>query len=138
MYRNLMLSEFYSLPNSFQPGDRVGTDCGAYKHVGTVSERRWIYANSRKYGQLCEVPPCEFSDGRPIVNEGFLGLRTRNEVLNHLRVRLGTPYQLLDYNCEHTNNEAHGLGRWSPQIDNIGLALFGLGVGLLCVAAAGK
>ena len=101
-----------------------------------MSERRWIYANSRKYGELCEVPPYQFSGGRKIVNEGFIGIRSRREVLNHLRARLGTPYQLLDYNCEHANNEAHGLGRWSPQVNNLSLALFGFGVGLLCVSAA--
>lgn len=133
-----MMNDPFALPYNFQPGDRVGTDCGAYRHVGTVSERRWIYANSRKYGQLCEVSPFEFSGGRPIENEGFLGIRTRYEVLIFLRSKLGTPYQLLEYNCEHTNNEAHGLGRWSPQIDKLGIALFGLGVGLLCVAAARK
>ena len=103
-----------SLPFHFQPGDRVVTDCGAYRHVGTVSERRWIYANSRKYGQLCEVPPFEFSNGRLIQNEGFIGLRSRFEVLRHLRVRLGSRYRLLENNCEHTNNEAHGLGCPAP------------------------
>ena len=59
-------------------------------------------------------------------------------IANGIRERLGTPYQLIDYNCEHANNEADGLGRWSPQIENIGVALFGISVGLLCVAAASK
>ena len=123
------------LPIYFQPGDRVFTDCGAYRHVGTVSERRWIYANSRKYGQLCEVPPFEFSNGRSIKNEGFIGLRTRLEVLQHLKARLGTPYRLLDSNCEHSNNEAHGLGWRSPQIENIGGLLLGLGIAYFCIVA---
>lgn len=138
MYNNLMLDDPHALPSDFQPGDRVATDCGAYKHVGTVSERRWIYANSRKYGHLCEVPPYAFSGGRPIKNEGFLGIRTRHQVLDHLRTRLGTPYQLTEYNCEHSNNEAHGLGRWSPQMDNLALAIFAFGIGAVCIAAVRK
>lgn len=137
MYNYSMINEPHALPHTFQPGDRVETDCGAYRHVGTVSERRWIYANSRKYGQLCEVSPFEFSAGRGIENEGFLGIRTRFEVLQHLRAKLGSPYRILDNNCEHTNNEAHGLGRWSPQIENIRVILFGVSVGL-CFIAAGK
>lgn len=138
MYNNRVLDNSHALPANFQPGDRVATDCGIYKHVGTVSERGWIYANSRKFGQLCEVTPHAFSGGRPITNEGFLGLRTRTEVLNHLRARLGTTYQLMEYNCEHANNEAHGLGRWSPQIDNLALAIFSFGLGAFCVATLRK
>ncbi len=124
------------LPTHFQPGDRVATDFGIYRHVGTVSEKRWIYANSRKYGRLCEVPPFEFSKGRMIQNEGFIGLRTRHAVLEHLRSNLGTPYKFFDNNCEHVNNDAHGLGRWSPQIEILGATLFGVGIGLLLIAAA--
>ena len=133
-----MMNNIYVLPHNFQPGDRVATDCGVYKHVGTVSERGWIYANSRKYGLLCEVSPYDFSSGRPIKNEGFLGIKTRFEVLSYLKSKLGKPYELLTYNCEHTNNEAHGLGRRSPQIDNLKVALIGLGVGLFCAAATRK
>lgn len=138
MYQNTMIIDSHALPLQFQPGDRVSTDCVAFRHVGTVSERRWIYANSRKYGQLCEVPPIEFSGGRMIENNGFLGIRSRWEVLQYMRARLGTPYRLLDYNCEHTNNEAHGLGRWSPQIESLGIAFLSIGVAALCVTAARK
>ena len=131
-----MTLDLHALPYNFQPGDRVGTNCGVYRHVGTVSERRWIYANSRKFGQLCEVSPYEFSGGRPIENDGFPALRSRYEVLAHLRSKLGTPYQLFDYNCEHANNEAHGFGRRSPQIQNAANLFLGLGVAAVCIAAA--
>jgi len=121
-----------NLPSSFLPGDRVRTHCGLYDHVGTVSRCRKIYASSRKFGILCEVSPKEFSGGRPVMNDGFIGLRSREAVLRHLEARLGQEYSFFNANCEHQNNSAHGLGSVSPQLQAMfGILIFGSGLFLL-------
>lgn len=120
------------LPANFLPGDMVRTDCGFYDHVGTVSRNGRIYASSRKFGILCEVSPYEFSNGRSIINEGFIGLRSREAVLRYLEARLGQKYNFFNANCEHQNNAAHGLGSVSPQLQALlNLIVFASGVFLL-------
>ena len=118
------------LAHGFLTGDRVRTNCGLFDHVGTVSRRGAVFAASVKHGHLCEVSPHEFSGGRPITNEGHLGLRSRGQVLTFLEQRQGAPYCLLGQNCEHVNNEAHGLGRRSPQLA-IAAVMIALGIAVL-------
>ena len=112
-------SGFNLIHAGFLPGDRVRADCGLFDHVGTVSRSGNVLAASAQFGGVREVAPHEFSGGRPIRNEGTVGLRTRGQVLQHIEQRLGEPYCLLTANCEHVNNEAHGMGRKSPQVAGI-------------------
>lgn len=121
------------LPPSFGPADRVRTNCyGLFDHVGSADGNGMIYAKSRKYGCLCLVTPFQFSSGRPIENEGQVGIYPPWYVLQVLHSKLGEPYDLLNGNCEHANNEAHGLGHVSPQIDDL---LLGLCIGAAIVVA---
>jgi len=113
-----------------RPGDWVVTHCTGYSHVGTVSENQLIYANSRKFRQACEVDAYGFSEGREIYNLGSKGILPAWEVLRRAKSRLGEPYDLFDFNCEHFNNYCHGLPIESRQVKKA------IGIGLLTIGAA--
>jgi len=130
-------SENELLPSKFAASaDRLRTDCGFYDHVGTADGNGMIYAKSRKYGCLRLVTPYQFSEGRPIHNEGQVGIYPSWYVLKRLHSKLGEPYDFLNGNCEHANNEAHGLGRVSPQINNLFFKLFVVAVVITVARAA--
>jgi len=113
-----------------QPGDKLRVVREFYDHVGTMGYDGLIYAGSAKYGRVCKVTPEQFSDGFPIVNQGRVGPRSTEEIIDIYEMLLDNPYGLVFSNCEHTDNYARGLGWKSEQVDDI---LFYAGVG---VAAA--
>lgn len=92
-----------------------------YRHLGIVSDRfsngkPMIISNSSRAGGTKEETLETFSQGRPVrIDQASDDLRAF-EIVQRARSRLGSPYDLLSWNCEHLVAYARGLTPSSPQI----------------------
>ena len=91
-----------------------------YRHKAIVSDR-WqdgkpmVICNSPDYGVI-EQTWDQFRAGQKPQPEEYPGKLPYWEVLRRARARLGTPYHLFDFNCDHFKNYAHGLPVESEQL----------------------
>ena len=109
-------------PQSLRPGTIVSVSTYFfYRHKGTVSDRWYkgkpmVISSSARTGQVREEPWDVFSQHGTVLVEGYPGKLPPNEVIQRARDRIGSPYRLLDGNCEHLVAHAHGLEPRSPQL----------------------
>ena len=101
------------------PGDRLRVKHWWGEHVGTMGYGGIIYANSLRYGKICKVTPLEFSDGKHIVNDGLIGHFPSQSVILRWESLMGRPYDLLSFNCEHSDNLVRGFGAKSNQVRDL-------------------
>jgi hypothetical protein len=111
---------------------------GLWRHKGIVSDRWYrgkpmILCNSPIHGVI-EQPWDEFFGGEPLRHEGYPGSLPVHEVLRRARSRLGEPYVLFVFNCDHYKNYVHGLPVESEQL-RATLAILG-SVGVVAAAFA--
>jgi hypothetical protein len=118
------------------PGAWVEVDCGAYRHVGIVSDRLdasgWpcVISCSRRAGRVIEEPWLAFSGGRAVRLLGLHGSLHPMRVVANARAGIGQAYDLFIWNCEHFVRWASGLPPESPQVQGylilgtVGTALF--------------
>lgn len=119
------------------PGTIVEIDFGLYKHPGVVTDRimnsmPMVISNSFRKKGVFEESWEEFSNGEKVDISGYPGHLSPDEVLSRARSRLGTRWNLINWNCEHFVNWSHGLKMRSPQLKTcafyavaiIGLAVF--------------
>lgn len=123
-----------------QPGARVTVYVGGVRHEGIVSDafslgEPYVISNSRRTGLVAEEPLSAFSQGRDLqvlepladVPVWWLLLRARS--------RVGEPWRLLTWNCEHFVRWCYGVRVESPQLQLAGALLL---VGAVAAKAVAK
>ena len=105
-------------------GDRVVAHHPLFDHPGTINYDGRVWACSWKFNGIRLVSFEDFSGGQPVTNQGNIGNKSREEILNHYRMIEGDGYGLLTKNCEHIDNHVRGLGYSSPQVALALTALF--------------
>lgn len=108
-------------PTAIQPGSVVSTPFFLGRHVGIVTDRLkdgspTVISNSGALGGIVEQSLDEFKGKNPVRIDGYPGKMTASTVLSRARSKIGTPYSLLTWNCEHFVRYAHGLQQQSPQL----------------------
>ena len=109
-----------------------------YRHRGIVSDR-WlggmpmVICNDSRFGVI-EQTWDQFREGKQVQVEGYPGQLPYYEVLRRARSRIGSPYHVTEFNCDHLVNEAHGLPLESSQL-KVTLSI-AAAAGLLLAAAA--
>lgn len=107
-----------------RPGSIVAASRVVYQHLGIMTERGTVIANSGTHGRVVELPLKKFSLGLPVADKGYPGDRAPEEVIAEARSRIGERYNLFKNNCEHFATGVHGLEPHSPQIKQAA-AIFG-------------
>lgn len=113
-------------------GDKLAAHHLWGDHVGTLNYDGRVWACSNKFDGVRLVTLQDFSDGKKVSNLGFVGNRSREQVLANYEALAGKGYDVLSKNCEHIDNFVRGLGYYSRQIQVAGIVL----AGLFLVAAA--
>ena len=103
-----------------------------YRHRGIVSDRFYdgkpmVISNSARAGGVHEEPWDEFSQGKLVNVEEMQSGTSHWKTIRRARSRIGTPYDLLTWNCEHLVGFAKGLSPSSPQV-SVTVALVSLGL----------
>lgn len=117
MYVSKTPPNIWALPT----GTVVRADHGFFSHVallgdGTLFGERVVVEFSAAAGGFAELPFSEFSKGRLVTIDGYLGTLSPAEVMQRASLKRGQAYLLFDFNCEHFVRYAHGLLIESPQI----------------------
>lgn len=106
---------------------------GIFRHRGLVSDRchngkPMVISNSAPAGGVTEEPWDTFAAGNEVTIEGYPSDLPPWTVIQRARVRIGTSYQLFNWNCEHLVSYAHGQRPASPQVATVValLILFGI------------
>ena len=103
-----------------------------FTHKGIVSDRWWngkpmVIANSQDTRGVAEVPWDTFTGKRAWFVEGYPSRLPPYEVLHNARCKVGQPYDIWQFNCEHFVYGCHGKQPNSPQVAALGiLAALGL------------
>ncbi len=92
-----------------------------------------VICNGSRFG-VAEQPWDQFREGKQVQVEGYPGQLPYYEVLHRARSRIGSPYHVTEFNCDHLVNEAHGLPLESVQV-KVTLSIAAV-AGLLLAAAA--
>jgi hypothetical protein len=74
-----------------------------------------VICNSSRFG-VVEQSWDEFQEGQDVKLEGYPGSFPYYEVLRRARSFIGRPYNLIQFNCDHFVNDAHGLPVASDQM----------------------
>ncbi len=107
---------------SLPPGTTISVKFGFYKHYGLVSEKNingvpMIISNSFRRKGVYAEPWEDLTCNRKIEIRGFPGQLDPHLVLSRARSKIGTKWNLINWNCEHFVNWAHGLKAHSPQLN---------------------
>lgn len=121
-------------PVQLMPGTVVSVPLlGVFRHKGIVSDRfhngePMVISNSPNAGGVTEEPWDAFASGNPVTVEGYPSNLPPRTVVQRARARIGSRYQLFNWNCEHLVSYAHGQQPATPQVAAVvALAiLFGL------------
>jgi hypothetical protein len=108
---------------------------GLATHTGIVSSEvdpvtgeQLVIHNARRNGTV-EEPVSRFCSGnRPLLVEGFPGRLPPELVVARARSKIGTPWNLFEWNCEDMVNYAHGLRGAPTQVSTWALAFTVIGV----------
>lgn len=121
-------------PARLMPGTVVSVPfLGVFRHKGIVSD--WFHdgaptviSNSPNAGGVTEEQWTAFAAGNQVTVEGYPSSLPPSTVVQRARERIGSRYQLFNWNCEHLVSYAHGRQPATPQVAAVvALAiLFGL------------
>ena len=103
------------------PGTIVAIDNGFYRHVGIVTDRSqngkpMVISNSFRRRGVFEEQWNDFSCHQNVIIHDYPGRLNSKSVVQRARSRIGTKWNLFDWNCEHFVYWSHGLEPHSPQI----------------------
>ncbi|MFZ5478321.1 MAG: hypothetical protein ACOZNI_16255 [Myxococcota bacterium] len=131
---------------NLQPGTVVAIDTSygvvPVRHFGVLSDRTdqhgvpFVFNASQRSGHTLEEHWNVFLDGRQGFRVDLWGGLHSHQVVARARQKLGLPWDLLSWNCEHYIRWCHGLEPESPQVQaGVGIALrtaaiIGIGVAL--------
>lgn len=106
---------------------------GVFRHKGIVSDRfcngePMVISNSPTAGGVTEEPWEAFAAGNQVTVEAYPSNLPPHIVIQRARARIGSRYQLFNWNCEHLVTYAHGLQPATPQVTAVLILaiLFGL------------
>lgn len=102
-------------------GSIVSTDRTFYPHVGIIASkdrdgRITVISNSNSRGCVVEETLAEFLGGGDLRIDGYPSSLPPHAVLARARAKIGSPYSLINFNCEHFVRYVHGLEIKSPQL----------------------
>lgn len=111
---------------------------GVFRHRGIVSDRfangkPMVISNSPSAGGLTEEPWDTFAAGNEVTIEGYPSDLPSYIVIQRARARVGSSYQLFNWNCEHLVSYAHGQQPESPQVAAV--VVLAILLGLLRIAS---
>jgi hypothetical protein len=94
---------------------------GVFRHKGIVSDRfhngaPMVISNSPNAGGVTEEPWDVFASGNQVTVEGYPSNLPPCTVVQRARARIGSRYQLFNWNCEHLVLYAHGQQPATPQV----------------------
>lgn len=104
------------------PGTLVGVYvAGILRHEGIVTDsflsgEQTVISRSRRVGYAVEEPMSAFAGGRKVIELLPLSDLHPSLVIGNARRLLGTPWRLMDSNCEHFVHECFGMRPESPQL----------------------
>jgi hypothetical protein len=122
--------------NEFHLGTVISVPKAFIKHVGIVTGnyhqgQPTIISNTPKYGRVVEHTLEDFCGGKEFKVESVPQIYMDGyRAVQKAYSRLGKPYQLTKYNCEHLVTDAFSLKPQSPQLASWSTALL-VGTGLL-------
>lgn len=113
---------------SYAPGDCVGVEAygGTVHHVGIVTDEIGadgcprVISTSQKWRHVIEQDWSDFAAGGEVRPIKWFSLYSPAETVVRARARLGRPYDLLRYNCEHLVKDVFGSAIESPQARRVG------------------
>lgn len=124
------------------PGARVGVYVGGVlRHEGIVTDTvvaggQTVISRSKRIGYAKEELMSEFVGDREVVELPPLSNLHPSLVIANARRLLGTPWRLMDANCEHFVYECFGMKPQSPQLQ-VWAVLGGVAAILLLVSRTG-
>lgn len=134
----------WAVHHGLQPGDRVITHKSAFRiikhhsiYVGVDANlNAWVVENVVGKGvRWTRLDELIRRNGSITGIERFHGTEAqRTAVINQALARIGLPYDVLSYNCEHFVNEVLYGKRSSPQVDTVMKAISGALTFMLVVA----
>lgn len=112
----------------YEPGTILIVNMGFYQHLGIASDRfstgnQLVISNSARAGGVTEEPLHQFSGGREISAQGVNGQINIAAVLRRARSKIGSKYNLFNWNCDQFVRWAYGMKPESPQLQKAGLLL---------------
>lgn len=115
----------------FAAGQIVASWRVFYWHWGIVTDswkngEQTVISCSGLRRMVVEEPMSIFCQGNSVEPRDFPSALTVREVLARARGKLGQPYDLLSWNCEHFVYDASGLVKQSPQLQQLAICAFGL------------
>ena len=116
------MDQHFPKPLHLPPGNVISVETHLFwRHRGIVSDR-WhngrptVISASARAGCVCEEPWEVFTAGKQAVDEGYPSVLPTWEVLQRARQLIGTPYRILEFNCDHFATLAHGAEPQSTQL----------------------
>jgi len=102
-----------------------------YWHWGIVTDswkdgEQTVISCSGLRNMVVEEPMSAFRQGNAIEPRPSPSALPVQEVLARARGKLGQPYDLLNWNCEHFVYDSFGRTKQSPQLQKLALFAFGL------------
>ncbi len=97
-----------------------------YDHVGIFMGDGNVVHNSKKGKRVIKSPTSEFADGKQIEVYDKIKSENMQDVCKKALSSVGTPYNVVSYNCEHFANDMHGKGKKSEQVEQAATALGGM------------
>ncbi|MCF7790880.1 MAG: lecithin retinol acyltransferase family protein [Victivallales bacterium] len=112
----------------YPKGHLLCVDHGLYEHVGISDGSGCVFENSYRAGKRGKVPLEEFSQGKKIIDIGFLpNSLPADKIISNAENAVKNPekYNFVFNNCEHFVREICGVDIKSPQIQKAILAAIG-------------
>lgn len=120
-------------------GTVIRVNCGFYDHVALLGDfmingERGVLSFAANTQGLAEIGASAFAARRLVSVDGYLGGLPSGAVMQRARLKRGTAYSWLDFNCEHFVRYAHGVPIESPQLQQ--WTVLGGMVGIIALASA--
>lgn len=110
------------------PGTVLSMPFFAGMHLGILTENGTVLHNSRRVGRVAEESLVQFANGERVTLAGYPGRLPPRVVIARARSRIGQPWNLAVFNCEHYVRWAHGLHPTSHQVEKYLTGAAALGI----------
>ncbi len=113
----------------YAKGTVLLADFDLYRHWGIADGIGGVISASNRKGKVVHEPVAEFADNKEIVVNDNDKYAPSVAAYEKTKQQLDTPYNLLEWNCEHLVNWAFGFKAESKQIEEAFLITAGAGIG---------
>lgn len=114
----------------------VKIDMGLFFHYGIFDGNGKVIHNSKRHGRVVIESLKSFSEGKEVLADLGIFSGDADAAIERAKRYIGTPYNLLQENCEHFVRMAHGLLKESPQLQKYMITATGIGV--VCISTKNK